>query len=46
LLALEHYTLVTSVYQFVSIFMEISIVIMLLWRRAVLRKGMAEPKQV
>ena len=38
LLALEHYTIVTSVYQIVSILMEIGIVIMLLWRRAALRK--------
>ena len=37
LLALEHFTVVTSVYQLVSIFMEASIVIMLLWRRAVLQ---------
>ena len=36
LLALEHFTVVTSVYQVVSIFMEIGIVIMLLWRRTVL----------
>jgi hypothetical protein len=36
LLALEHFTVVTSVYQVVSIFMEIAIVIMLLWRRAAL----------
>jgi hypothetical protein len=45
LLALEHYTVVTSVYQFVSIFMEIGIVIMLLWRRAVLTKIIPEPNQ-
>jgi hypothetical protein len=37
LLALEHFTLVTSVYQFVSVFMEVGVVIMLLWRRAVLQ---------
>ena len=36
LLALEHFTVVTSVYQVVSIFMEIGVVIMLFWRRAVL----------
>jgi hypothetical protein len=36
LLALEHFTVVTSVYQVVSIFMEIGIVIMMLWRRAAL----------
>jgi hypothetical protein len=42
LLALEHYTIVTSVYQFVSILMEISIVVMLLWRRAVLKKVVHE----
>ena len=45
LLALEHYTVVTSVYQFVSIFMELGIVIMLLWRRAVLKRKAAEPEQ-
>lgn len=33
LLALEHLTVVTSVYQLVSIFMEMAIVAMLLWRR-------------
>jgi hypothetical protein len=38
LMALEHYTIVTSVDQLVSIVMEVSLVIMLLWRRAVLRK--------
>ena len=38
LLALEHYTVVTSVYQIVSLFMEIAIVIMLVWRRAALKK--------
>jgi hypothetical protein len=43
LLALEHYTVVTSVYQVVSIFMEIGIVVMLLWRRAVLRKMVPAP---
>jgi hypothetical protein len=43
LLALEHYTFVTSVYQLVSIFMEIGIVIMLLWRRAVLKKRIPGP---
>jgi hypothetical protein len=42
LLALEHYTVVTSVYQLVSILMEMGIVIMLLWRRAVLRKVLLE----
>jgi hypothetical protein len=46
LLALEHFTVVTSVYQLVSIFMEIGIVIMLLWRRAVLKKRVQEPKQL
>ncbi len=46
LLALEHYTVVTSVYQFVSIAMEAGIVIMLLWRRAVLRRMVPEPKQL
>jgi hypothetical protein len=45
LLALEHYTVVTSVYQFVSIFMELGIVIMLLWRGAVLKRKAAEPEQ-
>jgi hypothetical protein len=44
LLALEHFTVVTSVYQLVSIFMEIGIVILLLWRRAVLKKTVPEPK--
>ena len=38
LMALEHYSVVTSVYQIVSIFMEAGIVIMLLWRRAALGK--------
>ena len=41
LLALEHFTVVTSVYQLVSIFMEVGIVIMLLRRRAVLKKTAA-----
>jgi hypothetical protein len=36
LMALEHYSVVTSVYQIVSIFMEAGIVVMLLWRRAAL----------
>jgi hypothetical protein len=40
LLALERWTLVTSVYQLVSIFMELAIVIMLLWRRASLKMAM------
>jgi hypothetical protein len=39
LLALEHFTVVTSVYQLVSIVMELGIVIMLLWRRAVLNRA-------
>jgi hypothetical protein len=38
LLALERYTIVTTVYQLVSILMEAGIVAMLLWRRAALRK--------
>ena len=38
LLALDHFTVVTSVYQLVSIFIEAGIVIMLLWRRAVLQR--------
>ena len=38
LLALEHYTVVTSIYQVVSIFMEAGVVILLLWRRAALGK--------
>jgi hypothetical protein len=38
LMALEHYSVVTSVYQIVSIFMEAGVVVMLLWRRAVLGK--------
>ena len=46
LLALEHFTVVTSVYQVVSIFMEIGVVIMLLWRRAVLKKMVPEPRQL
>ena len=45
LLALEHYTVVTSVYQLVSIVMEMAIVVMLLWRRAALKKLVLEPKQ-
>src|SRR5882724_2107965 len=45
LLALEHYTVVTSVYQLVSIFMEAGIVVMLLWRRAVLKKPVPDPNQ-
>jgi hypothetical protein len=45
LLALEHYTIVTSVYQIVSIFMEMGIVALLLWRRAVLRRLVLELKQ-
>jgi hypothetical protein len=38
LLALEHYTVVTSIYQVVSIFMKAGVVIPLLWRRAALGK--------
>jgi hypothetical protein len=38
LMALERFTIVTSVYQIVSIFMEAGIVVMLLWRRAALKK--------
>ena len=38
LLALERYTIVTTIYQLVSILMEAGIVVMLLWRRAALRK--------
>ena len=34
LLALENYTIVTGIYPFVSFFMEIGIVAMLLWRRS------------
>jgi hypothetical protein len=45
LLALEHYTVVTSVYQLVSIVMEMAIVVMLLWRRAALKKLVLEPEQ-
>jgi hypothetical protein len=41
LLALENFTVVTSVYQLVSIVMEMGLVIMLLWRRAVLRSPTA-----
>jgi uncharacterized membrane protein SpoIIM required for sporulation len=43
LLALEHFTVVTSVYQLVSIVMESGIVVMLLWRRAVLKKIAPQP---
>ena len=39
LLALGHFTVVTSVYQLVSILMEMAIVIMLLWRRAVVNRS-------
>jgi len=46
LLALEHFTVVTSVYQLVSIVMESSIVVMLLWRRAVLKKMAPQPDQL
>jgi uncharacterized membrane protein SpoIIM required for sporulation len=46
LLALENFSVVTSIYQLVSICMEIGIVVMLLWRRAVLRQLMPEPKQL
>jgi hypothetical protein len=42
LLALERYTIVTTVYQLVSILMEAGIVVMLLWRRAALRKPALE----
>jgi len=37
-MALEHCSVVTSVYQIVSIFVEAGIVVMLLWRRAALGK--------
>lgn len=43
LMALEHYTIVTSFYQLVSIVMEAGVIIMLLWRRAVLRKMGKDP---
>ena len=46
LLALEHYTVVTSVYQLVSIVMEMAIVVMLVWRRAVLKKLVLEPERL
>jgi hypothetical protein len=46
LLALERYTVVTTVYQLVSIFMEMAIVVMLLWRRAALRKPVLEPRRL
>jgi hypothetical protein len=36
---------VTSVYQLVSIVMEMAIVVMLLWRRAALKKLVLEPEQ-
>lgn len=39
LVALENYSIVTTIYPFVSFFMEISIVAMLLWRRNVLSKN-------
>jgi len=45
LLALEHYTVVTSVYQLVSIVMEAGVVVMLLWRRAMLKKAVPDPNQ-
>jgi hypothetical protein len=45
LLALERYTVVTSVYQLVSIVMEASIVIMLLWRRAALKRATREEQR-
>ena len=45
LLALERYTVVTCVYQLVSIVMEMAIVVMLLWRRTALRKPVLEPRQ-
>jgi hypothetical protein len=45
LLALEHYTVVTSVYQLVSTVMEMAIVVMLLWRRPALKKLVLEPKR-
>jgi hypothetical protein len=45
LLALERYTIVTTVYQLVSIVMEAGIVIMLLWRRAALRKVALEAER-
>jgi hypothetical protein len=43
LLALEHYTLVTSVYQLVSILMEMAIVGLLIWRRAAIKRLVMEP---
>ena len=41
LLALEHITVVTSIYPLISFFMEIGIVAMLLWRRSVAEKPKA-----
>ena len=46
LLALEHFTVVTSVYQLVSIVMEAGVVVMLLWRRAVLKRPAPKPDQL
>jgi hypothetical protein len=46
LLALERFTIVTSVYQLVSIVMESAVVIMLLWRRSVRKKLVLEPEQL
>jgi hypothetical protein len=46
LLALERFTIVTSVYQLVSIVMETAVVIMLLWRRSVRKKLVLEPEQL
>ena len=46
LLALEHFTVVTSIYQLVSIFMEMAVVVMLFWRRAALKKLVLEPEQL
>ena len=46
LLALEHFTVVTSIYQLVSIVMEMAVVVMLFWRRAALKKLVLKPEQL
>jgi hypothetical protein len=46
LLALERFTIVTSLYQLVSIVMERAVVIMLLWRRSVRKKLVLGPEQL
>lgn len=46
LLALESCTIVTGVYPFVSLFMEVAIVVLLLWRRSVLAKPELTQKSI